>query len=476
MVKRALTTCLLLAFVATPTAVMAQQRHIPNNLLTTNAQDPLSISNVVLGADVSRQSLRVCFSFINLTSKNVASARFHFALLDQFNQQLLSGNLTRNADSGSSFAPGQTVEPPDTTAAGYSDTNNGSQSCWLIPVTNPAALQSANGQQISGLSINVLALSFADGSVWTPGQTFTRAFNRNGAAFVFTPEQFNTTWSTEPDTAPVAVTDASLESHSTSDNKGEMEQCVSFRNVTNKAASSITFSYVFNDGSGTPLPTSLNWHSTFKGKFTPPILIEDKCWTAALPAVATIRRMRHEIVRVRNVTFADGSQWAAGSQWVKGFNNDGTAFTGAQTLMAGVPSPGVGTSPGMTPASPSDALAGTVGPTGQEFGEIAWVKGSGSAIGVSVDKPTVFDAQFDAMASCKAHAAGAAGSCQLLLNGLALNSPETRCVVLLFDGKVFAVGRGGSQDAADIDGIARLTSSHGSVDAARALVKACNSQ
>jgi hypothetical protein len=469
--RQALAAGLLFAFAAAPASVMAQQKRVPDSDVATNAGSPMAISGVVLSPNVKQQSLRVCFSLTNLTAQNVSSAKFHFALLDQFGQEVLGANLTRNA-AGNGFAPGRTVNPPDITAAGYSDTNDGSQSCWLVAVTNPAALQSVNGEQISKMSLNVVAMTYVDGSVWTQGEKFARAFNADGSAFVFTPEQFQTSWSTEADTAPIAVTDASLESLASSDNKGQMQQCVSFRNVTNKVATAVKFAYIFTDAGGAALPNSLNWHNTFAGKFTQPILIENKCWAATLPPVSVVRRMRHEVVQVSSVSFIDGSQWTRGAGWVKAFNDAGNALSEPQTIAAGSIS-NVVSPPN---AQSADSLAGTVGPTGQRFGEIAWVKGSISAFGVADDQATPFDAQFAAMSACKTRAGASGGSCQLMLNGQALNSPATRCVILLFDGAHYAVGRGTSQEAADRDGINRLTSSGGSVDSARTIVKACNAQ
>jgi hypothetical protein len=467
--KRTLVAWLVCAFIALPAGASAQQTMDATKALSTNVNDPLAITSLTLAGVPSRQAIRVCFAFMNLTALPVTSAKFHFAVVDQFGSQVLGADLVRNARS--SFAPGQTVNPPDTSQAGFSDTNDGSQSCWLVPVTAEGIRQLQTVSNGGKLAITVLALSFSGGQVWQQGETFARAFNHDGTAHLV---QFDTTWSTSADAAPVAITAAGIESTSGLGGGPRMQQCVSFRNITNKIATGVTLGYVFSDAAGTPLPNALNWHNTFTGTFTPPILIENKCWTADLPAESVVHRMRHENVVVRGVTFADGSQWSQGTQYLKAFDNDGNHFSGPQPVVAAV-APAGSSAAAPSNAAPSQYIGGSIGPSAQQFGEIAWVKGSLTAFGFAVDKATAFDAQYEAMSACRAHAGASSGSCELLLNGRALNSPATRCVQLLVSGNVFAVGKGETQDAADLDAINSLRANGGSIDQAHSLVKACNS-
>jgi hypothetical protein len=474
--KQAVGAVLMLALLIFPVAARSQAMTDVSQYVVTDANDPLSIFNVSLGA-ANQNALRVCFGFKNLTSKGVSSAEFHFAIKDQFGADRMTATLVRNANSA--FSSGRVVDPPDPSAGGFSDTNDGSQSCWTFAAQNGNLQGLGNG---SKMEILVQALRFSDGTTWQHGATFARAFNHDGSAFEFVPEPFHTTWSTNADAAPVVVLGAAVRSITIPDVR--MEQCITFRNVTNKTATGIEFAYIFSDASGTPLPDALNFRSTFSGTFSPPILIENKCWTAALPAVDNIRRMRRETIRVNIVSFSDGTQWRRGSDYFKAFSADGSPFSGSQPIVANLdngnntPVQSFGpVQPVQPPAPVSNSLGGVVGPSGQQFGEIAWIKGSQTAVGMATDKASAFQAQFAATSACQAKAADQdKDKCELILKGLGLNSAATRCATMVFDGRAFAIGLGRSLDDSDIDAVNKLRSFGGSIEAARTLVKGCNSQ
>lgn len=467
---------LIAAYLLIPTVARAQMSDA-TRFTQLDRNDPLAVSNVSLGADSAANTLRVCFAFRNLTSKDVTSAQFHFVIQDQFGTDHLSANFIRNANGA--FPSGSVASPPNVTSPGFTDTNSGSQSCWT---TNASSNELAGINNSGKILITVAGVAFGDGTRWARGGTFPRAFNSDGSVFVFVPQPFVTSWTTVPDSSPVVVTAAGVRSLGGGDPK--MQQCISFRTSTNKVATSIFFRYVFSDANGIPVPGE-NWHWTATGTFTPPILIADKCWTAALPPVATIQRMRREVISVEDVTFADGTEWKRGTQYFKAFSADGTAFTGPQPVVAAVTQPAPGTAPGLpAPSQTPSGFGGVIGPSGQQFGEIAWIVPTSLAqtalvTGSAIDKPTLFEAQHAAMEACEASAVAQAqdkSRCTLLIQGRGLNSAATRCAVLGMSGARFDLGLGLTLDDADLDLINKIRASGGSIEGIRYTVKVCNTQ
>lgn len=319
--KRVLSALLSALFVLAPIGAAAQQQDA-SQYLRTNPRDPLRVFQLTI--EPGNGSIRVCFAFQNLTAQAVSSARFHFAIVDQFGTEALGRDFVRN--TGSPWGAGQSVFPPDTTARGFADTNDGSQSCWVV--TN-------NGQSLSGLSNNsrfavtVTGLSYDNGSVWHTGQTFRRAYNADGSAYVYTPPQFDTQWSTVTDSAPVAITNAGVRAAVDRSNTATMQLCATFRTVTNKVASSVKINYAFSDASRNAV--NADWVRA-DGTFTPPILIENKCWAFGYPGEATVRRMKNVVVYVSEVHFTDGSSWTSGQQYVKAFDAGGSAVAGTPMI------------------------------------------------------------------------------------------------------------------------------------------------
>jgi hypothetical protein len=203
-----------------------------------------------------------------------------------------------------------------------------------------------------------------------------------------------------------------------------------------------------------------------------------------LPTVDNIRRMRRETIRVNIVSFSDGTQWRRGSDYFKAFSADGSPFSGQQPIVANLDNGNTTQVQLLQPVQPTqpvapaaNSLGGVVGPSGQQFGEIAWIKGSQTAVGMATDKSSAFQAQFAATSACQAKAADQdKDKCELILKGLGLNSAATRCATMVFDGRAYAIGLGRSLDDSDIDAVNKLRSFGGSVEASRTLVKGCNSQ
>jgi hypothetical protein len=470
--KRLARVFALAVFLALPQPASAQMVNA-TQFTQFDRNDPLAVSNVSMGP-ATASSLRVCFAFRNLTSKDVTSAQFHFVIQDQFGADRLSANFIRNANGV--FPSGSITSPPNV-GPGFTDTNSGSQSCWTMPATLNDLNGLSNGSKIV---VTVTGVAFADGSRWTRGATFPRAFNFDGTAFFFTPPQFSTSWTTEQDSAPVVVIAAGVRSLGGSDPK--MEQCISFRTTTNKPATSIFFRYLFRDANNVPVPGQ-NWHWIATGTFTPPILIADKCWTGALAPAATIANMRSEVISVEEVTFADGSQWKRGMPYFKAFAANGSPYSGPQPVVASVvPGPGGSLTP--APSQTPSGFGGTIGPSGQQFGEIAWIVPTSAGqttlvTGSAVDKPTLFEAQHGAMEACEANAVAQSqdkARCTLLIQGRGLNSATTRCAVLGLSGARYDVGLGRTLDDADLDLINKIRAAGGSIEGIRYTVKVCNTQ
>jgi hypothetical protein len=60
-----------------------------------------------------------------------------------------------------------------------------------------------------------------------------------------------------------------------------------------------------------------------KGTFTPPVDIDNHCFFGWLPAPDVVRRMAYESIRVTRVTFADGTTWKPGMQFLRGYATSG---------------------------------------------------------------------------------------------------------------------------------------------------------
>jgi hypothetical protein len=98
-------------------------------------------------------------------------------------------------------------------------------------------------------------------------------------------------------------------------------------------------------------PVEVDFGYTDRGKFTPPVAIDDHCWTGSLWPDHVVRLMAIETVRVKEVTFADGSTWKAGMSFVRAYGNGGTPLPRPIVVESVTPSP----SPTPLP-SPSPSL------------------------------------------------------------------------------------------------------------------------
>jgi hypothetical protein len=99
------------------------------------------------------------------------------------------------------------------------------------------------------------------------------------------------------------------------------EQCVWFRNVSTKVATSVEFSFVVERHSGT---VEADFGGTDRGTFTPPVNIDDHCWHGHLWSDRVVRLMSREVVTVKRVTFADETSWEHGMPFLRGYEDNGT--------------------------------------------------------------------------------------------------------------------------------------------------------
>ncbi|HTW84552.1 MAG TPA: hypothetical protein VMD91_10820 [Candidatus Sulfotelmatobacter sp.] len=429
--------------------------------------DPLATSNIVLSSTNQSGVARVCFSFRNLTTKNVTSAKFHFGLRDQFGGERLSLDLIRNANG--SFSSGELVRAPDPTAPGYSDTNNGSQSCWTFAASS-TIFDGLNDQ--SHFTIDVTAMSYADGTTWVRGATFPRAFAFDGTPFVQQLKPFNATFLRVPELrAPIFVYSAALRSELdfTDNQKPKMQTCFSFRNLADRPAATIQFRFDYLDGNQRTVQIGngnfLQWTRT--GTFTPPTPIENFCMTFPLPDDRTIGAIQFFTIAPKLVQFADGTTWTPGTLFTKRYAADGSPYSGPQPTQSDVALVTNGPNPNPNPFGPTpfpqptgnNSSGGFVNFNGgQPFGEIAWAQGSKTIYGTAVNKTSAQEAGASALAACyvavqQANDGHRTSDCTLMVNNNGLNSAATRCAELIFDptSGAYQVGYGPDQGAAYLD-------------------------
>jgi hypothetical protein len=166
--------------------------------------------------------------------------------------------------------------------------------------------------------------------------------------------------------------------------------CVSFRNVATKVATDVDLSFVVLSYRG---DVEANWGRLDKGTFTAPINIDDHCWYGRLWPKHVVRRMNQQVVRVKRVTFADGTTWEPGAVFQRAYADNGTK------LPEPVPAQGGPSSHGLPPATSTSPLAGG------KYGAIFYDP-STFASGSAIDRPTAERARADALSACNAQSSG----------------------------------------------------------------------
>jgi len=214
----------------------------------------------------------------------------------------------------------------------------------------------AGGQIFGTISSDLRRIDWSNGTYWTrPAGSYSSSSYSSGSSATgyqvgssYTaptpkptpaPERLNVSprvagnaWS------PVYVYGASL----TNGSNRTWVQCVSFRNVSNKVATDVDFSVVVTRYSG---HVEADFGFVERGKFTPPVRIDDHCWHNALWPDHVVRLMALETVHVKEVTFADGTTWKAGMPFVRAYGNSGTALNSPTIVEAPTPTPSPTDSP-----------------------------------------------------------------------------------------------------------------------------------
>src|SRR5665213_1042583 len=203
------------------------------------------------------------------------------------------------------------------------------------------------------------------------------------ADFVTVPTKQTTTGS------PIFITQTSV--FVDPNNASSFRTCVSFKNIAQKPASFVTFTFRFDDMLGSPIAEQV-LHRT--GSFGPGVVIEGKMtalggnsdsFNNCVNVAMTTIKPSSETVGVTGVRFADGTTWKKGD-----------------------PIPGA--SPAAQPASGNASVnvngavgnGGSIGPAGGTFGTIAWVPGSRNLIASDVDEQSQTDADYGALSKCNA--------------------------------------------------------------------------
>lgn len=244
------------------------------------------------------------------------------------------------------------------------------------------------------------------------------------ADFITVPTKQTTTGS------PIFVTQTSV--FVDPNNSSTFRACLSFKNVAQKPAKFVIFTFRFDDLLGNPIAEQILQRS---GSFGPGVVIEGKmsalggnsdsfnnCANVAMTSI----KPNSETVGVTEVRFEDGTTWKKGdpmpgarpTSQPQGGNAASVSVNGA-----------VGT-------------GGSIGPAGAVFGTIAWVPGSRKLIATDVDEPSQTDADYGALSKCNALNGGGT-ACKIVVQ---MSGAQNKCGAVALDepnGK-FASARGPS--------------------------------
>lgn len=239
--------------------------------------------------------------------------------------------------------------------------------------------------------------------------------------------------------APVVITQSSI--FVPKPPTGTDRICVSFRNVSNKTASSVRVTFKVDDALGQPLREAV---LNRNGEFSPGIAIEGKmdslggnadsfnnCVHIRESAVAASR----VTLDVTEVGFADGTTWKKGDSFTRVYDRSGDKVA---STTVGSGSPGMdGATNATVNIGGATATGGVIGPRGNVYGTIAWLRGSRTAVGAVANAATQSDADFQAMTKCTALAPGNTG-CEPVVRIWGAN----RCGAISTDDTRYSTARG----------------------------------
>jgi hypothetical protein len=257
---------------------------------------------------------------------------------------------------------------------------------------------------------------------------------------------------------------------------GKVRVCVSFRNVTAKAATEVEFTFRFDDMLHNPLREAI-LHRT--GSFGPGILIEGKMsalggnpdsFNNCVLVDGTSIKPSLEIVDETAVVFEDGTTWKKGMPFVAAFSRAGTRLAnGGQTV--GGAAPGVAPPPATVTVGGATGQGGVIAGAGAAFGTIAWIPGSRTAVGTAVDAPSQDLADYAAMSKCNSLAPGGTG-CTVRVR----MSGDKRCGAVATDDARFSTASGSNMNDTIKAVLDALQAQGGTLGANNIVASACNSR
>ena len=257
---------------------------------------------------------------------------------------------------------------------------------------------------------------------------------------------------------------------------GTIRLCVSFRNVSNKAASRVRVTFEFDDSFDRSMRDAVLERS---GSFGPGILIEGKMdllggnqdsFNNCVDNVAgTNSKPTIEKIDVTDVIFEDGTRWKKGEAFVRAFDNGGNRVV-ATPVASPSPSAAPGAAPTAVHVGGATATGGTVGPAGTGFGAIAWIQGSRTVFGVVTDAATQDEADFAAMTKCAQLAQGAAG-CKPVVR---LFGTTNKCGAIATDTARYSSAFGPDMSSTIQSVLQYLAAAGGTIGANSVIASACN--
>ena len=163
-------------------------------------------------------------------------------------------------------------------------------------------------------------LSYSDKITWTSGEVWVRCASASTAAAATpVPERLRIQSYIVRNYKSLPVHIYLVGLHN-SDTGRYYNQCVSFRNVSTKVATSVDLSFVVESYSGA---VEADFGVVDRGTFTPPVNIADHCWHGPLWSDRVVRLMSREVITVKRATFKDESSWEPGMPFLRGYENDG---------------------------------------------------------------------------------------------------------------------------------------------------------
>ena len=272
-------------------------------------------------------------------------------------------------------------------------------------------------------------------------------------------------------TAPMVVTQTSVFFL----NNGNVRVCLSFRNVTAKAAAEVDFTFQFNDTLGSPMREAI-LHRT--GSFGPGILIEGKMtdlggspdsFNNCVIVPGAQMKPSLEIVDERAVVFEDGTTWKKGAPFVAAFSRAGTKLATGQPV--GGTAPGAPPPPGATvTVGGATGQGGVIGGSGAAFGTIAWIPGSRTAYGTAVDAPSQDVADYVAMSKCNGLAPGGSG-CTVRVR---MSGVDKKCGAIATDDTRYSVSFGPDVNQTIKAALDALQAQGGTLGANNIVASVCN--